>query len=134
MNTPAELAREARAKAQSRASQAPAEAPVTPYADATEPVPIPGTSKVALVVRDTRSDALYACSRGITGGRATRLHLDALDALGYVHADDTETLRECASVQAIVAEAVAEATKPAPEPDKPADKPKTTPAKKGTGK
>lgn len=133
MQSPAKLARESRERAQARATQAPADAqtPVSPYADATEPVHIPGTSKVAVVVRDMRSDALYACSRNVSGnGRAARVHLDAIDALGYVHSEDRDTLAECETVQSLIAEAVAKAAKPAPE----TPKPKTTAKKASASK
>lgn len=89
------LARESRERITSAPTEAQAPAPESPYKDATEPVGIPGTSKVAVVVRDSRSGALYACTRNVSGnGRAARVHMDALATLGFVHVSDTETLAE----------------------------------------
>lgn len=112
MENIANLARQSRASVAARATEAPAQAPAdSPYEDATEPQPIPGTRKVALIVRDKRSGALYACSRGASGTGAKRVHLDALSVLGFVHVGDAETLAEAGYV-------------PAPE-----DKPKTSKAR-----
>lgn len=114
----AQVSREARARlAQAGTPDAPREVAPSPYVDVTDPQPIPGTRKVALIVRDERSSALYACSRNESGnGRAARLHVDALATLGFVHVSDTETLKECGFV-------------PAPAPE---SKPKSTPAKKAS--
>lgn len=103
MSDIATLARTSREQVQARASapeQARESAP-SPYVDATDPVAIPGTAKVALIVRDTRSDALYLCARNVSGnGRASRLHMDAIAALGFVHVSDVETLAEVGFVPA----------------------------------
>jgi len=101
MSDIATLARQSRERIAQAPDKAPADAPVSPYVDATEPVHIAGTSKVALIVRDTRSDALYACARNVSGnGRAARLHMDALATLGFVHVSDVETLAEVGFVPA----------------------------------
>lgn len=125
MSQVAEAARKAREAAQARA-QAPAPAPQavdSPYVDEHDPIGIPGTRKVAVLVRDTRSDAMYASTRNVTGGRASRVHTDALGVLGYVHVEDVDALTEGITDETFVklAEARGFVPKPAPTP-KPAKK------------